>query len=78
MSKEQIFEIIVEHLVEVLPEIDPQNVLISNSFSELGANSIDRMEIVTMTLQTLNLKIPLMAFAGARNIEELVDIFHAK
>ncbi len=37
MSEEEIFEIIVRHLVEVLPEIDPQNVTMQDALRDLGA-----------------------------------------
>jgi polyketide biosynthesis acyl carrier protein len=41
---------------------------------------VDRMEIVTSTMEDLGIKIPLMSFAGVSNIEGLVDVLssHAR
>ena len=81
MTKEQIFETVKNVITEVLPQVDKENISIENQLKELGANSIDRMEIVTMSMQALDVKIPLMSFAGVNNIEGLVDVLlenHAK
>lgn len=45
---------------------------------ELGANSIDRLEIVTLSLEELNLKIPLVELAQIDGIGGLVDFLHDK
>lgn len=77
MSKEEIFKIIVGHMVEVLPEINAEDVLMSHSLADWGANSIDRSEIVMLTMESLSLRIPLIEFGKAKNIGDMVDIIHA-
>ena len=37
----------------------------------------DNGKTVTMTMEDLGLKIPFMSFAGASNIEDLVDILRS-
>lgn len=74
MTKEQVFETVKGVIVEVLPQVEKENITIEKQLKELGANSIDRMEIVTMSMRELDLKIPLMSFAGVGNIEGLVDV----
>jgi len=78
MSKEQIFELIVENLTEIVPEINAEDVLMSHSLVDLGLNSIDRGELITLTLESLNSDLSRIEFFIARTIGELVDIFHAK
>jgi len=78
MREEEIFEIIVGHLVEVLPEIDPQYVTMQDALRDLGANSVDRVEIVMMTMESLSLDIPLVELSGTHNIQELVELLHAR
>jgi len=46
--------------------------------ADLGANSIDRAEIVTMTLEALSLSIPRVALSEARNIGDLTRIIYEK
>ncbi len=78
MREEEIFEIIVGHLVEVLPDIDPQNVTMQDALSDFGANSVDRAEIIMMTMDSLSLDIPRVELFGTHNIQELVELLHAR
>ncbi|WP_459212145.1 acyl carrier protein [Aquimarina rhabdastrellae] len=74
MSKEHVLEVVKNVIIEVLPDLDSNQIQIEKSLKELGANSIDRMEVVTMSMEELNMKIPLMSFAHASNIQGLVDV----
>ncbi len=78
MSKEKVFEVIVGHVREVIPGLEDRQFQASDSLKALGANSIDRADILMMTLETLSLNIPLVEMARAENIGELADIIHAK
>ena len=78
MNKEEIFEIIIGHAREVLPGLESHDFQSSDSLKALGANSIDRADIIMMTLETLSLNIPLMEMAKAENIGELAGIIHGK
>jgi polyketide biosynthesis acyl carrier protein len=74
VSSSQVFEIVKGHVLEVLPDLAPGQVTPERSLSELGANSVDRMEVVSLSLQSLGLDIPLMSFAGVSDIGGLVDV----
>ncbi len=74
MSKEHVFEVVKNVIIEVLPDIKPEQIHIEKNLRELGANSIDRMEVVTMSMEELDLKIPLMSFAQVSNIQGMVDV----
>jgi len=76
MSKEHVFEVVKNIIIEVLPDVDPAEISIEKQLKDIGANSIDRMEIVTMSMQELDIKIPLMSFAGVNNIEGMVDVLN--
>lgn len=74
MDKEQIFLVIKQNLIEVIPELANRSVTINDSLRDLGANSIDRAEILVKSMATLKLITPLVDFGQAKNIEELVII----
>ena len=74
MSKEHVFEVVKSIIIEVLPDLDSDQIQIEKNLKELGANSIDRMEVVTMSMEELDMKIPLMSFAHVSNIQGLVDV----
>lgn len=76
MTLQDIFEIIVRHTREVLPGLEDHQFQFADSLRELGANSIDRSEIVMLTLETLSLKIPMIMVAKAENMGELSGLLH--
>lgn len=78
MTTQDIFEIIVGHTKEIIPDLESHAFLPSDSLRALGANSVDRADILMMTLETLELNIPLIELAKAENIGELAGIIHAK
>lgn len=78
MNKKKIFDILVKHTCEVIPELKNHNFQLNDSLSDLGANSIDRVEIITMMMETLSLRIPRVELFGTQNLEELVDVLYGK
>ena len=76
---------ILNHLLFAAREVSPaiEDILTdSNSdairadtcFVDLGINSIDYIEIVTIIMEKLNIAIPINRFACTNNIQEIVDI----
>jgi polyketide biosynthesis acyl carrier protein len=78
MNVQDIFDIIVGHTREVVPGLDDHPFQGSDSLRALGANSIDRSEIIMLTLESLSLKIPLVDLAKAENMGELAGLMHAR
>ncbi len=78
MTKEAIFEIIVRTTCEIIPELEGHAFQPDDRLVDLGANSIDRAEIVTMTLEALSLSIPRVQLSEAKNIGELARILYEK
>lgn len=78
MTVQEIFKVITAHTREVLPSLLEHNFQFSDSLKNLGANSIDRSEIVMMTLESLSLRIPLIEIASAENIGELAEILYER
>ncbi len=77
MKKEDIFEVIVRHTREVIPGLEEHAFHESDSLKTLGANSVDRADIIMMTLESLSLNVPLIDMAKAENIGEMAGILHA-
>ena len=74
MSKEEIFEIIKENILDIIPELDLSEVTMKDSLKEIGANSVDRADIIMFTMESLNIRIPMVKFGNAANIGDIVDI----
>lgn len=78
MDTDKIFEMITMHIREVLPNLESHQFLLTDSLKDLGANSIDRSDILIMTLESLSLKMPLIEMSKANNIGELIGIIYDK
>jgi len=76
MDKNNIFLVMKSIIVEILPEIDSEQISIEDSLKEIGANSIDRMDIIIETMEKLGVKIPLVEFGQLKNIEGIVDLLY--
>jgi polyketide biosynthesis acyl carrier protein len=62
----------------VIPELGDHRFQRTDRLAELGANSVDRADILMTVLEALALRIPRVELFGAANIGELVDLLHAK
>jgi polyketide biosynthesis acyl carrier protein len=71
MKSEEIMPLIHESIIEVLPELQDHDFQDTESLDGLGANSMDRAEIVMTVLERMNLQIPLVETFGPRDLGEL-------
>lgn len=78
MNQQEIFDTIVKNTREVVFELEEHQFKPDDSLKALGANSIDRSEIIMMTLEDMELEVPLIELAKAENITELASILHGK
>ena len=74
MDHNTIFETIVKHAREVMPSLESTPLSPEDSLKALGANSIDRSEIIMMTLESLGLEISLVELARAENMGQLAAL----
>jgi polyketide biosynthesis acyl carrier protein len=73
-----ILDVIVRHAREVLPELVEHGFTPTDRLQELGANSVDRAEILTLVLESLGLRIPRTELFGPGNIGELAQLLQTK
>ena len=76
--RNEIIELIKENLIEIIPELRDTVLSLDESLVNLGADSVDRGELITLTLERLNLNVSRIEFAGAKSICELADIIVKK
>lgn len=78
MNRNDIVELIARHSCEVISKLKNHEFKPSDKLVDLGANSVDRAEIVMMTVESLSLQIPRVELFGATNIGELADVHYEK
>lgn len=76
--KDKIINLIKENLIEIIPELEGADMLNDENLVNLGANSIDRAELITVTLERLQLDISRVEFATANSIDDIATLIEKK
>ncbi|QDG75022.1 phosphopantetheine-binding protein [Labrenzia sp. PHM005] len=77
MSQTDPFETVKRNVQEVLPELEPDMIQPESILVDLGANSVDRMDVITLSMEDMGIAIPLMSFAKAVTLRDLAEILAA-
>lgn len=72
--KDEIFVIVRNHLCAIVETIDPSQVNREASMKDLGASSLDMVEVVSCSMRELRVRVPRADLSSVRNIGELVDL----
>ncbi|MER7204465.1 phosphopantetheine-binding protein [Streptomyces sp. CB01635] len=75
MTDEAIFAVIRAQIVDVLPEVADIEITLDHSMRDLGANSIDRMDVVIAAQDELGIKVPNAELTKANDLRSLVAVF---
>jgi polyketide biosynthesis acyl carrier protein len=70
--------IITENIRAVVPDLSETSITASDTMSQLGLDSVERQEVVMLTLEAIGLEIPLVQLRGPRTIGDLAELLHAK
>ena len=73
MTRQTISETVCKYLARAL-DIDPVGIDTSQSMVDLGANSLDIVEVVSSTMRELRIKIPRENLQNIPNVDGLVDV----
>jgi polyketide biosynthesis acyl carrier protein len=74
MDDAQVFGVVRRKTLDVLPELDPAAVTTDGTLTDLGANSLDRMDIVTLSMEELGIAVPVTEFRAVHDIGSLVAL----
>jgi acyl carrier protein len=76
MTKEHIFTVVKKHLMQTIDGLAEAQIEPSKSMKELGANSLDIVEIVSVSMRELKVKVPRSELSKLTNIGGLVDLLY--
>ncbi|MFC1574612.1 phosphopantetheine-binding protein [Gemmatimonadota bacterium] len=75
VSRNEILTIVKEHLMDNLEdELEEADFDPSKSMKDMGANSIDIVEVVSCTMRDLRVKVPRAELGNLATVDELVDL----
>jgi len=72
--KEEIFVVVRNHLCSIVETIDPAQVTREVSMKDLGASSLDMVEVVSCSMRELRVRVPRAELCKLKNIGGLVDL----
>lgn len=75
-TNEEVFQIVKKHLVEICEEIDPSAVVPGVSMKDLGASSLDIVEVVSCSMRELRVRVPRSELSKIKDIGGLVELLH--
>jgi polyketide biosynthesis acyl carrier protein len=76
MTTEDVLEVVRASTAKVL-EVDTSAMTLDGTLSDLGANSVDRADIVTQSMLELRVKVPAREFAQIKDIRSLVSVLQS-
>jgi acyl carrier protein len=76
MSKEHILAVVKKHLMATIDGLKEDEIDTIKSMKDLGANSLDIVEIVSVSMRELKVKVPRSELSKLTNIGGLVDLLH--
>jgi NADPH:quinone reductase-like Zn-dependent oxidoreductase/3-oxoacyl-(acyl-carrier-protein) synthase/thioesterase domain-containing protein/acyl carrier protein/SAM-dependent methyltransferase len=75
-SREHVARVVLDQVRHGLPDVPPAEIRPERSMTELGATSIDRVEVTLAAMEALGADIPPRDLAGLANIDALIDVLH--
>lgn len=78
MRRQELFDLITTRVRDVLPSLETHQFSGDDRLQDLGANSVDRVEILMLVLESLSLQVPRIELFGPKNIGELTDLLNRK
>ncbi|MDA3627074.1 phosphopantetheine-binding protein [Saccharopolyspora oryzae] len=77
LTREEVFAVVRANILSVRPDIDPAEIGEDRSMTDLGCDSLDRMDVVVGSLDAMGLELNSETFAGVHDIGGLVDVLLA-
>ena len=76
INREKVLEVVKGHLVDTIEELEGVEIDPSKSMKDLGANSLDIVEVVSCSMRELKVKVPRSELNSLADIDQLVDMLH--
>ena len=77
MSREEIFEVLKENIVNVIEGTKDITIKESDSMKDYGADSLEMVEVVSRSMKQLKTKVRRTELSKASNLGDLIDMFEA-
>jgi polyketide biosynthesis acyl carrier protein len=72
-GKETVNRVVRETISSILPNVPAETISGAKSLKDLGADSVDRVEIILSIMSRLSIDEPMSNFSSIPNIDALVE-----
>jgi acyl carrier protein len=73
-SNDEVFDIVKKHLTTICGDVDPGKVTREVSMADLGATSLDIVEVVSCSMRELRVRVPRSELSKLKSIGGLVEL----
>jgi acyl carrier protein len=77
VTREQVLEVVKKHVLATVDGLSEASFDPSQSMRDLGANSLDMVEVVSCAMRELKVKVPRSELNKLTNVDGLVDLLHS-
>lgn len=75
MNRSEIFDVVKSYMIEIIDDVDESTEINEvNRMADLGADSIDVVEVVSDSMRALKVKVDRTRLDSAQNISGLLDL----
>jgi polyketide biosynthesis acyl carrier protein len=75
VTRSEIFTVVKTNIRNIVEEAHDHEIEEEMSMSDLGADSLQIVEVISRAMKDLRLRVPRTDLMNARNLKELVDLF---
>jgi acyl carrier protein len=75
MTRADIFQVVKANITRIVEDVDAAAISERVSMSELGADSLQVVEVVSRSMKELKLKVPRTELSKAQTLKDLLDLF---
>lgn len=75
MEREQMFGVVRENIYAIIEGAKGKEIDESMSMRDMGADSLEIVEVVSRSMKQLRIKVPRTELSEAKNLKDLLDLF---
>lgn len=72
-ARDRIWRLVYDVLATILPGVPPEEISERKHLKDLGADSVDRVEIIMLLIDRLRIDEPMASFSDLPDLRALVD-----
>lgn len=75
MTRNEVFEVVKAQIYRVASHLRGKEIQETDNLTDLGADSLDIVEVVSGSMKQLNIKVPRTRLSMVDEVSELLDLF---